>query len=206
LIAIGDIHGRLRRLQKLLELICPAADDTLVFLGDYIDRGPDSFAVVETIIGLKNKLPNTITLRGNHEAFIIAALEGNLSAQARNLWCAYNGGDMTLASYRLAGEYMSAHGDFYTGLRCFWETEAYFFCHAGIICGTALSEQKPDDLVDSRGPYPTPHDNLGKTVVHGHTVVDRPLIWPNRINIDTGAGYGGPLTAIELPGHRLWQA
>ena len=206
LIAIGDIHGRHSRLQKLLELICPAADDTLVFLGDYIDRGPDSFKVVEAVIELKKKFPGTVTLRGNHETFIIATLAGNLSMQGRNLWCSNIGGDMTLASYRQAGKYMSAHSDFYTTLPCFWETDEYFFCHAGAIRGVALNEQKPEDLVDSRGPYPLPQEQLGKIVVHGHTVVDCPLILPNRINIDTGAAYGGPITAIELPGHRLWQA
>ena len=205
LIAIGDIHGRLIKLQKLITRIVPVVDDTLVFLGDYIDRGPDSYKVVELVVQLKRDFPNTITLRGNHENFIITALAGDLGAHARELWCKFNGGKMTLASYRHAGEYMSVHRDFYTALPCSWETDNYFFCHAGVKRGVPLNEQKERDLVDSRGPYPLPHEDLGKIVVHGHSVVDKPLILPNRINIDTGAGYGGRLTAIELPDHRLWQ-
>ena len=205
LVAIGDIHGRLRRLQKLLSAIGPTADDRLVFLGDYIDRGPDSYEVIELILQLKEDFPKTITLRGNHENFIITALAGGLDKHARELWCTFNGGDMTLASYRCAGEFVSVHGHFYMALPSFWETDDYFFCHAGVKRGIPLNEQKSIDLVDSRGPYPLPYENLGKTVVHGHTVVESPLVLPNRINIDTGAGYSGRLTAIELPSHRLWQ-
>ncbi|MBN2106748.1 MAG: serine/threonine protein phosphatase [Deltaproteobacteria bacterium] len=206
LLAIGDVHGRLSRLERLIAQIGPSADDTLVFLGDYIDRGPDSYEVVELLIDLKKQFPGIITLRGNHEDYIIAVLLGNQNRQERELWRTCNGGEMTLASYRHAGEYMSVHKDFYLNLPVYWETEEYFFCHAGVRRGVPLHEQRPVDLVDNRNHYPLPHENLGKIVVHGHTVVDTPLILSNRINIDTGAGKSGPLTAIELHSRTIWQS
>jgi len=205
LIAIGDIHGRLYKLEKILDLIDPQQGDTLVFLGDYIDRGPDSYEVVELLIDLKNKFSNTITLRGNHEDFVISIFMGNQNKAERNIWLKINGGELTMASYRGAGFYLKEHMDFYMNLPVCWETDRYFFCHAGAKRGRPLHEQKAYDLVDHRGPYPHPDEDLGKIVVHGHDNVEKPVILPNRINIDTGAGKHGSLTAIELPSLELWQ-
>jgi serine/threonine protein phosphatase 1 len=205
LIAIGDIHGRLSQIEELLDQINPKKQDTLVFLGDYIDRGPHSFEVVELIIRIKKDFPNTVTLRGNHEDFVLAMFRGNQSRQDRDLWLKYNGGDLTLASYRIAGCFMNVHRDFYEALPIKWETDRYFFCHAGVKRGTPLDKQKSLDLLSTRGPYPLPEEDLGKVVVHGHSILAKPLILENRINIDTGAGSWGFLTAIELPSLRIWQ-
>ena len=205
LITIGDIHGRLSKLKGLLAKIDPQTNDRLVFLGDYVDRGPDSFDVVELIIRLKQDYPKTVTLRGNHEDLIVSFFMGNMSQNARELWQKMDGGDQTLASYRQHGSYLKDHRDFYEALPFYWETEQYFFCHAGVRPGVPLDKQKASDLLEIREPFLSSKENFGRIVVHGHDVVEKPTIVPNRINIDTGAGKYGPLTAIELPSLRIWQ-
>ena len=205
LIAIGDVHGRLSKLIGLVDKIKPTADDRMIFLGDYIDRGPDAFEVVEMIIRLKEDHPNTVTLRGNHEDLVVSFFMGNMSKTARDLWQKMDGGDQTLASYRRHSSYLKDHRDFYESLPFYWETEHYFFCHAGVRPGIALDKQKNSDLLEIREPFHSSKENFGKIVVHGHEKVETPTIFPNRINIDTGAGRYGPLTAIELPSLRIWQ-
>lgn len=205
LIAVGDIHGRLSKLEGLIDQIGPNRDDLLVFLGDYIDRGADSFEVVELIIALKRRLPHTITLRGNHEDFVVSLFMGNQSQYQRNIWLKMNGGDLTMASYRNNGCHLKEHKDFYMNLPLFWETDEYFFCHAGVRPGITLDEQKPGDLIEIREPFLSSNMDFGKIVVHGHNPVETPDIRHNQINIDTGAGKYGPLTAIELPSKRIWQ-
>lgn len=205
LIAIGDIHGRIQKLEGLLQQIQPTADDQLVFLGDYIDRGPDSYLVVETVIDLKERFPQTVTLRGNHEDFVISMFLGNQNPEERNIWLNMNGGNLCLGSYRDAGHFMAVHKDFYLSLGHSWETDEFFFCHAGIQPGVPLDEQRPIDLVDMREPFLSSKLDHGKVVVHGHSSQREVELLSNRINIDTGAGKHGPLTAIELPSRHLWQ-
>ena len=205
LIAIGDIHGRIGKLEGLLQQIQPQGDDQLVFLGDYIDRGPDSYAVVETVIGIKEEIPRTVTLRGNHEDFVISMFQGNQNQEERNIWLKMNGGNLCLGCYRDEGEYMAIHKDFYMNLGHSWETDDFFFCHAGIRPGVALDEQSPVDLIEMREPFLSSGLDHGKVIVHGHSSMRDPELLPNRINIDTGAGKHGPLTAIELPSRHLWQ-
>jgi len=205
LIAIGDIHGKLSKLQGLIEKIEPAADDRLVFLGDYIDRGPDSFETIEYIIRLKTNLPNVVTLRGNHEDFVISLFMGNHSRRDREIWLTINGGDQTMASYRRHGVYLKEHQEFYMNLPLFYEIEEYFFCHAGVRSGIPLDKQKASDLLEIREPFLSSKEKFGKIIVHGHDMVESPTVLPNRINIDTGAGRYGPLTAIDLPSLNIWQ-
>ncbi len=205
LIAVGDIHGRLTKLTGLLAKIAPRSDDRMVFLGDFVDRGPDSFEVVELITRFKEEFPKTILLRGNHEDLIVSFFMGNMSQNARELWQKTDGGDQTLASYRRHGSYLKDHRDFYESLPFFWETEQYFFCHAGVRPGIALDKQKNSDLLEIREPFLSSREDFGKIIVHGHDIVEKPTILPNRINIDTGAGRYGPLTAIELPSSKIWQ-
>lgn len=205
LIAIGDIHGRLSKLSGLLAKIDTQSDDRLVFLGDYVDRGPDSFEVVDLIIRFKEKFPKTVTLRGNHEDLLLSLFMGNINQEGRDMWIKINGGHQTLASYRRNGYYLKEHREFYESLSLFWETEAYFFCHAGVRPGVALAKQRTSDLFQIREPFLSSKKDFGKIIVHGHEIVETPTILPNRINIDTGAGKYGPLTAIELPSLRLWQ-
>lgn len=205
LIAIGDIHGRHSKLVGLLEKIYPQPEDRLVFLGDYIDRGPESYQVVASLIQLKKDYPNTITLRGNHEDFVISLFMGNQNQWERGIWLKMNGGDLTLASYRRAGFYLKIHQEFYESLPLFWETEQYFFCHAGVRPGVSLDKQKPSDLLSIREPFLAATADFGKIIVHGHEPVASPTVLQNRINIDTGAGKYGPLTALELPSLKIWQ-
>lgn len=205
LIAIGDIHGRLSKLTGLIDKISPSQDDRIVFLGDYIDRGPLSYQVIEYIINFRTDFPNTVTLRGNHEDFVISLFMGNQSAYERNIWLKMNGGDMTLSSYRKAGQLLKVHQDFYMSLPLFYETDKYFICHAGVKPGMPLSKQNMSDLLEIREPFLSSRENYGKIIVHGHSIVDNPEILSNRINIDTGAGRHGPLTAIELPSNYIWQ-
>lgn len=205
LIAIGDIHGRYSKLVGLIEKISPRKEDTVIFLGDYIDRRPDSYHVVEFLIKLKEEYPNIITLRGNHEDFVISLFMGNQSTYERNIWLTMNGGNLTMASYRKAGYYLKEHQDFYMSLPVFWETEEYFFCHAGVRPGIPLDKQSPRDILQIREPFLSSLVNHGKIIVHGHEPVINPTILPNRINIDTGTACYGSLTAIELSSLTIWQ-
>lgn len=205
LIAVGDIHGMLHKLTGIIDQISPEKDDTIVFLGDYIDCGYESYEVVEYLIKLKGEFPNIITLRGNHEDFVISMFSGNQDPRERDLWLNDNGGRLTKASYSRAGCYMNAHQEFYETLPHSYETDDYFFCHAGVRPGVPLNRQRGSDLLSIREPFLSSSTNYGKLVVHGHTMVDRPEILENRINLDTGAGKHGPLTAMELPSRKIWQ-
>jgi len=205
IVAIGDIHGRLKKLEGLLEQIAPRDEDRLVFLGDYIDRGAESFEVVDLLVRLKKTFPKTITLRGNHEDFVISLFKGNQNQYQRDVWLKMNGGNLTLASYRIKGFHLKVHQDFYMNLPLSWETNEYFFCHAGVRPGIPLAEQKGSDLIEIREPFLSSNEDFGKIIVHGHEPVDKPTIRLNRINVDTGAGIYGPLTAIELPSNKIYQ-
>lgn len=143
--------------------------------------------------------------RGNHEDFVISMFSGNQDPRERDLWLNDNGGRLTKASYNRAGCYMNAHQEFYETLPHSYETDDYFFCHAGVRPGVPLNRQKRSDLLEIREPFLSAHVDYGKVVVHGHTIIDRPDIRENRINIDTGACIHGPLTAMELPSMKIWQ-
>ncbi len=205
LIAIGDIHGRLSKLEGLIDKIAPQENDQIIFLGDYIDRGPESYQVVEYVKKFKKLFKLTLTLRGNHEDFVVSLFKGNMSQYLRNIWLEDNGGKLTLSSYKKAGHFLKIHQDFFMSLPVYYETEKYIFCHAGVRPGIPLNKQKMSDLLEIREPFLSSEQNFGKIIVHGHTMVNSPEILFNRINIDTGAGHYGPLTAIELPSLKIWQ-
>jgi serine/threonine protein phosphatase 1 len=177
-------------------------DDTVVFLGDYIDRGPDSKGVVDYILQLKKNLPHVVCLKGNHEAML---LDWVLNGTGYDLYL-YNGGAATMSSYSQGGEFKlpPEHLAFFTSLLLYYETEHYIFVHAGIRGGVPLEEQDPHDLIWIRDEFIlSPHD-YGKTVVFGHTPLQRVFVAPNKIGIDTGAVYGGTLTCLELPAQRFY--
>jgi serine/threonine protein phosphatase 1 len=199
--AIGDIHGSFDRLLALMDKI--GIDDTahrLVFLGDYIDRGPGSFEVVEYLLELQKRHRNTVFLKGNHEEM----LEKYLSGEDR-LTYLVNGGQQTLESYmnrsRKPDEPLIPpdHLTFYKSLRLYYETEQYIFVHAGLKNKVPLEEQKPEDLLWIRSKFIESNYDFGKIVVFGHTPLQEPLMLPNKIGIDTGAVYGNKLTCIRLP-------
>lgn len=216
LYAIGDIHGCRKALVDLLERIPFQPGDELVFLGDYIDRGPQSREVVEYL--LANRKPGWRFLRGNHEQLLLDWLDG-VKPGAAAAWL-LNGGRQTLQSYtgradlgeirddeaeRLKRSVPPEHVEFFRKLPFFHDTQDVYFCHAGINLDKPLLRQAPDDLMWTRkkftlDPRPTP-----KLVVHGHTAVSQVDLSGDRINIDTGCVYGGFLTAIALPDRRLYQ-
>lgn len=205
LIAIGDVHGRLSKLGDLLRQIDPQPRDRLVFLGDYVDRGPDSYEVVERLVALRRELPGSVLLRGNHEAILLSLFREPVSG-LRESWLERDGGRLTIASYQAAGQFLAVHRAFFESLTLTFETDRFFFCHAGVRPGIALDRQREEDLLAIREPFLSSKADFGKIVVHGHTVVDHPQILPNRINIDTGAGDGGPLTALDLGAMSRWQS
>ena len=215
--AIGDIHGCLNALEDLLIKLPLKPEDELVFLGDYIDRGPNSKGVIDYL--LRNRQPNWQFLRGNHEQMLLEWL-GTPNALTAGNWL-LNGGHQTLQSYvpaknmdelRGEGAHMilqshipPSHAEFYNSLPYTHETSDYFFCHAGINLDKPLNAQDPDDLLWIRrkfieDPRPTP-----KLVIHGHTPIEQVDLSRDRINLDTGAVYGGYLTALSLPEKKIFQ-
>jgi len=197
--AIGDIHGCLEKLRSLL-LRCEKHADgrpmSLVFVGDYIDRGPQSSAVIDCLIDLQAQHgQRVVTLMGNHEAMALAAVDGNGPAP---LWFA-QGGLATLASYGIAepGELPRTHVDWLRALRLSYDDGRRFFVHAGVNPGTPLDAQDEFDLLWIREPFLSHDGDYGRLIVHGHTPLASgvPDLRGNRLNLDTGAVFGGPLTA-----------
>jgi serine/threonine protein phosphatase 1 len=204
LYAIGDIHGSLASLERLMEKINPDLQrDRLVFVGDYIDRGPSSKGVVDYIIRLKNLAPagRVICLKGNHEAMFLDFLQG----QAKEFFL-FNGGLATLEDYWGDGwtdrddlALPPDHRQFYQDLLLYYEAPNYIFVHGGLKPGLALAEQQEEDLLWIRGEFITSQTDFGRRVIFGHTPFKQPLLMPNKIGIDTGAVYGNFLTALKLP-------
>jgi serine/threonine protein phosphatase 1 len=183
--------------------------DTLVFIGDYIDRSPDGRGVVDYILKLKKTHAGVVCLCGNHELMLMNFLEG----VEEDLYLA-NGGRMTLAAYGInrqdtPGERRSkipkAHWLFFKSLLPYYETEQYIFVHAGMMPGFPLCMQSFDDLIWIRNEFIDSDYDFGKRVVFGHTHLPEPLVLPNKIGIDTGAVYGGKLTCVELPAVKFYQ-
>ena len=192
-IAIGDIHGLARTLDRLLERL-PAAG-TLVFLGDYIDRGPSAKDVIDRLLVLE-ATRDCIFLRGNHEAMALAALDGD---ERMGIAWDMNGGLPTLRSYDFS--LPDDHLEFLRRTRPYFVTEQYIFVHGGLLPGLQPEEMMEEMLWWTREPFLTSNYDWGRLVIHGHTPTPsgRPDVRPNRINIDTGAVYGGKLTAVILP-------
>ena len=197
--AVGDVHGSLDKLTVLIEACRQHADGRalqFVFLGDYIDRGPDSDGVVRFMMLLQDELDDRlIALRGNHEAFVLGLLDGVVPL---GVWLG-NGGVATLASYgvREVGELPCAHLDWMRALRLSYDDGRRFFVHAGIRPDKSLDAQSERDLLWIREPFLSYGRDYGHLIVHGHTPVDTvtPDLHANRLNLDTAAVFGGALTA-----------
>lgn len=225
--AIGDIHGQLRMLQTAHERI--EADrktmrdfkSPVVHLGDLVDRGYDSKGVIQFLIdGVAAGKP-WITIRGNHDQLFLDFLDPDRSSQfSFGSWTSDGmGGAMTMASYgvvsrvwttgkrarqELAEAVPEAHKAFLEGLPYYHQTKDLLFVHAGIRPGLAIEEQSELDLMWIRGEFLRDARNHGRLVVHGHTPIDKSTHYGNRINLDTGAGYGMPLTCAVFEGRRCW--
>jgi serine/threonine protein phosphatase 1 len=208
--AIGDIHGCLGKLEALMQNIdANPQNDTLIFIGDYIDRGKSSREVVDYIILLKSEYKKVVCLLGNHEYMLIRYLEG----LDEDMYLE-NGGIATLHSYgiRLSDDpekrkakIPREHREFFESLLPYYETRNYIFVHAGLKPGLPLRQQTMSDLLWIRHEFVDTEDDFGKMVVFGHTPLNYPLIMPNKIGIDTGAIYGGKLTCVELPSVKIHQ-
>jgi serine/threonine protein phosphatase 1 len=205
--AVGDIHGCLDQLQRLVdrcEQDAASQKSTFIFLGDYIDRGLDSRGVIKFLMDLQKYSPHRIIcLRGNHEDLLLRALEGD---DAEQHWMT-NGADATLNSYRVprAIDLPSSHIEWIRFLPLFHDDGLRFFVHAGIHPDRRLNEQRSRDLLWIREPFLSSCKDFGRFIVHGHTPVKsgRPDLHPNRLNLDTGAVYGRPLSAAVFDRYQL---
>ncbi len=196
---IADIHGCLDSLRALLALIQPGPADQLVFLGDYIDRGPDSRGVIESLLQLPG---SPVFLKGNHDDLLVRAHAGD--DEASRTWLS-NGGFATLQSYGAMRQIPQTHLAFLRGLRLSHETPEALCVHAGLQPGVPLAEQPEEALLWIREPFLTYEGPWPTPIVAGHTIQRQPMIRPDRMLIDTGCFKGGPLTAIRLPDRRLFQ-
>jgi serine/threonine protein phosphatase 1 len=219
--AIGDVHGCSALLDDLLAQIEADAERfeadrrVLVFVGDYIDRGPDSAGVIERLVSRMPAGFEVICLKGNHDQMLLDFLE---RPEIFDHWM-LNGAETTLSSYGLKTyEFDWYRGDeaacrdgllaamperhraFFDNLRLSVIVGDYFFCHAGVRPGVPLDEQVPQDLMWIREDFLNSPLRFGKVVVHGHTPVDEPEVRFNRIGIDTKACLSGRLTALRLYG------
>ena len=214
--AIGDIHGFADRLFALHQAIAadltarPIAAPLLLHLGDYVDRGPDSAAVVARLAA-GPPLPGiqTVNLMGNHERTMLDALAGQGAAatdwmiaggrEARASW----GGDPDAPRSTLPAHIPPAHLDFLHHLALRHAEGGYLFVHAGIRPGIALQDQAASDLLSIRASFLHSEADFGAVIVHGHTPHKTPVIRPNRIGLDTGAVFGGALTCAVLEGQTI---
>jgi serine/threonine protein phosphatase 1 len=211
--AIGDIHGCHAKLRDLLErLPYEPGRDRLVFLGDYINRGADTAKVLELLCALQERDPGIITLLGNHEYLL---LEYHRTGDPALLpYLRKMGIDTTLKSYGVHTGFSlqsldflpAAHLAFLKGLRLYWESKAYLFVHAGLEAGVVLADQDATSCCEVRDSFITGTYDFGKKVIFGHTEFELPLVTPTKIGIDTGAGHGNLLTAVEIPGENFYHA
>ncbi len=206
--AIGDIHGCYDRLKTLMDKIpIDFSCDTLVFIGDYIDRGPYSVEVVDYLMQLKNRVPDIVFLKGNHEDMLDKFING-----VDRFTYLLNGGQQTLDSYLtkpVQSDFYPIppdHMEFFKSLRLYYETEEFIFVHAGLRPRVPLESQKTEDLLWIRDKFISSKYDFGKRVIFGHTPLKKPLVEPNKIGIDTGAVYGNALTCVQLPDLVFFQA
>jgi serine/threonine protein phosphatase 1 len=221
--AIGDLHGRVDLLDRLFSHIdddlvtFPAQRAIQVFLGDYIDRGPDSRYVLDRLIE-RSQTHELICLKGNHELFLLDFLR---NPELLKQWRQFGGVD-TLISYGLmppfnpTKEQLEAiaaglqqampaeHLEFLSRLRPSFACGDYLFVHAGVRPGVTIFEQQEKDLLWIREEFLQSEEDFGKAIVHGHTPVPTAEIRSNRINIDTGAYVSGLLTCLILEADKRW--
>lgn len=207
LFVIGDIHGCAEELDELLGILPLAPGSTIVFLGDYIDRGPNSRAVIDRIMELR-KSYEVVALMGNHESMLLDFLDGK--SEQRVARFIFNGGGATLASYADdKGNYRipKEHLAFFDDLKLSYDTASHFFVHAGVP-NEPLAGMDPklswQEMLWTRKKFTNSEFAWEKVIVHGHTPVRNIEISLNRINLDTGCVYGGRLSAMELPSHRTY--
>lgn len=211
--AVGDIHGCYEKLISLMErLPFDRHTDMIIFIGDYINRGPQSREVIDYLIDLRRQCKNIIFLMGNHEHTLLQYAK---TKNQEYLWLLRSMDvEPTLKSYSNAdfqslsdlGFLPPAHHDFINGLLSYYRTENYLFIHAGVIPGEDPEGCSLDRLLTVRDTFLECEPVQGLTVVFGHTPFEMPFVAPGRIGIDTGAGHGKMLTAVLLPDLRFFHA
>ena len=213
--AVGDVHGCAAELDALMDLIAADADGVadarIVFLGDYVDRGPDTPGVLDRLIAIGAAHPQTVFLKGNHEAALLDFLH---APEDMRHWLDW-GGEETLRNYgvdgspsrpgeEIAAELVEAmpddHFAFLTALDLKHIEGDYLFVHAGVRPGVALEDQDEQDLLWIRKRFhnAAPHERPAYTVVHGHERTQKALDAGWRIGVDTGACWTGRLTAVVI--------
>jgi serine/threonine protein phosphatase 1 len=212
LFAIGDLHGCPDELEVLLEHIGPSSADTLVFLGDYVDRGPAVRMLMDRLVELRSEPVGTVFLRGNHEDMLLHYL--GYRGRHGSVYLA-NGGGATLRSYGIAqsmsGKSAAAmippsHLQFLLDLALSFARDRYLFVHAGIRPGTPLDEQDEEDLLWIREEFFTRNHQLPYTIVYGHTPDREARVQlPYHIGLDTGLVYGNKLSCLDVTNERLLQ-
>ena len=218
--AVGDVHGQAAMLEALLKALPRGEEDVTVFLGDYIDRGPDTAAVVRRVLAEHDAAPErTVLLWGNHEDLAAehfklpspSAMEYDPSDWFRN------GGIKAMESFgfRKHELFTAPCPDelqrLFGLLQLFWRSDdpalsPYIWVHAGVPPGLTPEEAPPETLVWIRDQFLKTLDPSGRIVIHGHTPSEGIRLMPDKIGIDTGAAYGGVLTALQLPERRIFQA
>ncbi|NKX46368.1 metallophosphoesterase [Roseicyclus persicicus] len=222
LYAIGDIHGHLDLLRAAHDRV--AADRArmgtgaapLVHVGDLVDRGPDSAGVVGWLAGRAAEDARVVVLKGNHDALFEAVLAGDPELPLDRYLGAGIGGAATLRSYgvdpglpaprlraALRAAVPAAHRAFLSRLPLMHRAGGCAFVHAGIRPGLPLDAQAAEDLLWIRAPFLSDRRDHGALIVHGHTPVPEVELHPNRLAIDTGAAFGGPLSAVAIEGRAV---
>lgn len=220
--ALSDIHGCADLLQQMFTVIdrdlktIGSKRAIHLFLGDYIDRGPDSCRTIDLLVE-RGRKHESVFLKGNHEAFLFDVLKNPARLQE---WKQF-GGLQTLTSYglrpslnpdpaeqseliaQLAMTIPTHQRKFFDSLRLRFVCGDFFFVHAGVRPGVALANQTEEDLLWIRDEFLSSEEHFGKYIVHGHTPVQGPDIRSNRINIDTGAYATGNLTLLTIQGDSL---
>lgn len=232
LIAIGDIHGHLEKLVDLMNQVKPTAADQLVFLGDYIDRGPDSKGVIDYLITLQQQHPQTVFLRGNHDQMLLDALHDDHPDQLpadwqtletissayrqdiygsnnREVWL-LNGGRQFLKSYGATDEnscwYLvpQEHIDFLVTTKIWHRQNGFLFVHAGFRENHLPIDQQRFIMLWDR--YAPPGTYEIHVVGHQPSLNGQPFFEESRYSLDTGAAYGRPLTACDVLTRQVWQS
>jgi diadenosine tetraphosphatase ApaH/serine/threonine PP2A family protein phosphatase len=208
---VGDLHGCVDELNVLLNAIAPSATDTLVFLGDYIDRGPSPKGVIDRLLRLRSEGPRCVFLKGNHEDMFLAYL-GHEGQYGDGFL--YNGGDATLRSYGLEGTPASAaaaalppeHLEFLTSLDLRYVEGSFLCVHAGLDPQRPLDGQRDEDLLWIREEFLINPHPFECTVLFGHTPHRDVLIdLPYKLGLDTGLVYWNKLSCLEITAKELLQ-